>query len=153
MTTLWKSRDPDPSHDHETGPANGQFQRHARFPRHMGLLAHADGRATGVGSCGDAIEMNIRLEGETIAEIGHQPNGCAYTVACASAVSMMACGKGVDDALELQAEDVERELGGLPEDHLHCARLAVNTLGEAIADAYRAKSRSNQRKDGCDAHI
>jgi nitrogen fixation NifU-like protein len=34
---------------------------------------------------------------------------------------------------------VENELGGLPEDHKHCARLAVNTLGEAIADHYRRK--------------
>lgn len=139
---------------HESGPPNEQFQRHARFPQHLGLLARADGSATGVGSCGDAIEMNIRLEGDTIAEIGHQPNGCAFTVACASAVSMLACGKGIDDALELQAEDVDRELGGLPEDHLHCARLAVNTLGEAIANAYQVVSRlEKQRKDERDAHI
>lgn len=153
MTTLIESRDPDPSHDHEAGPANEQFQQHARFPQHRGLLACADGSATGVGSCGDAIEMNIRLAGEIIAEIGHQPSGCAYTVACASAVCKLACGKAIDDALELQAADVECELGGLPEDHLHCARLAVNTLGDAIADAYQAKSRPKQRKDGRDAHI
>lgn len=152
MTTMPENRKTDAFH--ETGPANEQFQRHARVPRHLGLLARADGSAAGVGSCGDAIEMNIRLEGETIAEIGHQSNGCAFTVACASAVSMLACGKKIDDALELQAEDVDRELGGLPEDHLHCARLAVNTLGEAIANAYQAISRSgNQRKDKSDAHI
>jgi nitrogen fixation NifU-like protein len=81
--------------------------------------------------------MTIRLEGETIADIGHRPNGCTYTVACASAVSVLACGRSVEDALQLQPEDVEHELGGLPEDHRHCARLAVNTLGDAIADAYR----------------
>jgi len=38
--------------------------------------------------------------------------------------------------LELEPHDVVTALGGLPEDHLHCARLAVNTLGEAIADYY-----------------
>jgi nitrogen fixation NifU-like protein len=151
MTTLSEKSAPDPFH--ETGPANEEFQRHARFPRHLGLLVHPDGSAVGKGSCGDAIEMSIRLKGETIAEIGHQPNGCAYTVACASAVSLLASGKHIDDALELKAEDVERELGGLPEDHLHCARLAVNTLGEAIADAYGAMTRTRQTKDGRDADI
>jgi nitrogen fixation NifU-like protein len=40
-------------------------------------------------------------------------------------------------ALRLQPENVSDELGGLPEDHLHCARLAVNTLGEAIEAHYR----------------
>jgi nitrogen fixation NifU-like protein len=49
----------------------------------------------------------------------------------------LAVGKTLDEALQLQPEDVERELGGLPVDHRHCARLAVNTLGEAIADTYR----------------
>jgi len=37
-------------------------------------------------------------------------------------------------------------LGGLPEDHMHCARLAVNTLGEAIADYYRNAANSGARK-------
>jgi len=139
MTTLLDHREADSHHD--AGPDCESFQRHARFPRHLGLLAAAHGRATGVGSCGDAIEMTIRLDGETIADIGHRPNGCAYTVACASAVSMLAHGRSIDEALRLQPEDVENELGGLPEDHRHCARLAVNTLGEAIADAYRTMMR------------
>ena len=140
MTTLLEHRDPDPSH--ETGPANELFQRHARSPQHLGLLAQPDGCAAAKGTCGDVIEMSIRLEGDLISQIGHQPNGCVYTVACASAVSALACGKHIDDVLELQAEDVDRELGGLPEDHLHCARLAVNTLGEAIEDAYKALART-----------
>jgi nitrogen fixation NifU-like protein len=46
----------------------------------------------------------------------------------------------LDHALELEPHDVAGALGGLPEDHLHCARLAVNTLGEAIADYYRKAS-------------
>jgi nitrogen fixation protein NifU and related proteins len=124
-----------------------RFHEHSHFPKHMGSVAGAQGRAVGVGSCGDSIEIGLRLEGETIVEIGHVPRGCAYTVACASAVSMLAVGRSLDSALLLQPEDIECELGGLPEDHRHCARLAVNTLGEAIADAYRLIAASTQRKD------
>jgi hypothetical protein len=43
---------------------------------------------------------------------------------------------GSQQALELEPHEVAAALGGLPEDHLHCARLAINTLGEAIADYY-----------------
>jgi nitrogen fixation protein NifU and related proteins len=124
-----------------------RFHEHSHFPKHMGPIAGAQGRAVGVGSCGDSIEIALRLEGETIVEIGHIPRGCAYTVACASAVSSLASGRSLDAALLVQPEDVERELGGLPEDHRHCARLAVNTLGEAIADAYQLIAASMHRKD------
>lgn len=116
---------------------SGQFVQHARYPHNMKTVANLHGRAMGKGSCGDAVEISLTLDGETIVDIGHQPYGCAYTVACASAVTDLAKGKTVEQALALQPEDVEHLLGGLPEDHLHCARLAVNTLGEAIAEAYR----------------
>ncbi len=105
-------------------------------------LECADGRAVGVGSCGDSLEITLRLQGETIAEIGWWPIGCDYTVACGRAVSSLALGRTLEQALRLQPEDVERVLGGLPEDHHHCARLAVNTLGEAIADTYLPASGS-----------
>jgi NifU-like protein involved in Fe-S cluster formation len=51
-------------------------------------------------------------------------------------MSLLAKGRTIDDALQLQPEDVVKELEGLPDDHMHCARLAINTLGEAIADYY-----------------
>lgn len=120
-----------------------QFEEHARYPKNMGDLATADGKALGKGSCGDAVEIALELDGDVITNIGHLPNGCAYTVACASAVTELARGKTVEAALELQPEDVVAMLGGLPEDHLHCARLAVNTLGEAIADALAVKHKSS----------
>ena len=84
------------------------------------------------------ITTTLRLDDNNmIIDIGQQPQGCAFTIACASAVSILVVGKTADDALRITPEDVEKELGGLPEDHLHCARLAVNTLGEALESAYR----------------
>jgi nitrogen fixation protein NifU and related proteins len=56
---------------------------------------------------------------------------------CLSAMSVLATRLSIEEALKLQPENIADELGGLPEDHLHCARLAINTLGEAIAEYYR----------------
>jgi nitrogen fixation NifU-like protein len=89
-----------------------------------------------VGKCGDAIEVSLLVEAGTIADIKVLPRGCVYTLVCASAMSELAKGRRLDQALEIEPHDVAAVLGGLPEDHLHCARLAVNTLGEAIADYY-----------------
>jgi len=38
------------------------------------------------------------------------------------------------EAMSIQPEDVSTALGGLPPDHLHCARLAVTTLRLALRD-------------------
>jgi nitrogen fixation NifU-like protein len=118
------------------GEVGEQFLRLARFPQNIGSLRNPNGKGVAVGRCGDSIEVSLRIEREAITEIKVLPRGCVYTLVCASAMSELAKGRHLDQALNLEPQDVALALGGLPEDHLHCARLAVNTLGEAIADYY-----------------
>jgi nitrogen fixation NifU-like protein len=120
-----------------TRSLNTRFFRHAQLPQNLGRLNAADGSAKGVGTCGDSIEVFFCVQDQTISIIKHCPVGCVYTIACASAMSTLVQGRSMEDALNLTPEDVAEELGGLPEDHLHCASLAVNTLGEAIEEYYR----------------
>jgi nitrogen fixation NifU-like protein len=114
-----------------------RFIRHVNVPSNLGVIELPSGRALGVGQCGDSVQVTLTVIDKRITDIRCQPRGCAFTIACASAMSELARHRRLEDALEISPQDVETELGGLPEDHLHCARLAVNTLGEAIADCYR----------------
>jgi len=125
--------------DFHEGNPESPFWRHARHPQNVGELTPADGEAQGFGSCGDTLEIFLRICDEYIEDIRYMPHGCVYTVACGSAMSVLAKGRSIESALSIEPTDIEKELGGLPEDHLHCARLAVNSLGEAIADHYRRK--------------
>jgi nitrogen fixation NifU-like protein len=52
-------------------------------------------------------------------------------------MSYLAFGRTLEEALKITPEDVAKELDGLPDDHMHCASLVVNTLGEAIDDFYQ----------------
>jgi nitrogen fixation protein NifU and related proteins len=104
------------------------------------LLDNPHGKGTAVGQCGDSIEVSLQIDQGAIADIKVAPHGCVYTLVCASAMSELAKGRDLDHALELEPQELVTALGGLPEDHLHCARLAVNTLGEAIADYYKKAS-------------
>ncbi len=113
------------------------FFSHAESPRNLGTIISPDGSGRAVGQCGDSISIDLKVDGDVIQEIKVAPQGCIYTKACASAVSELARGRQLSQALEIGPEDVEQLLGGLPEDHVHCARLAVNTLGEAISDVLR----------------
>jgi nitrogen fixation NifU-like protein len=118
-------------------PANSRFWRHVQHPCNQGTCNDASATSVGVGSCGDRLQVDLSIQGDTIQSVKCLPQGCLYTVACASAMSVLATGLSIDDALKLQPDDVEHELDELPEDHRHCARLAINTLGEAIAEYYR----------------
>jgi nitrogen fixation NifU-like protein len=124
------------------GEVGEQFLRVARYPQNIGSLENPSGQGAAVGNCGDSMEVSLKIESGAIADIKVFPQGCLYTLVCASAMSELAKGRDLDHALELEPHEVADALGGLPEDHLHCARLAVNTLGEAIADYYRRASLS-----------
>lgn len=124
------------------GQASEQFICLARQPKNIGSLKNPSARGIAIGQCGDAVEVDLRIEDGSIADIKVTPHGCIYTLVCASAMSELAKGSELERALQLEPDDVVAALGGLPEDHLHCARLAVNTLGEAIADYYRRDSKS-----------
>ncbi len=138
-------------HDHElpiAGAADPRFLRHAQAPEKQARPQGTNGVATEVGQCGDSVDVFVKVKDEHIADIGVAPHGCVYTVVCASALGKLAQGLSLDQALGLNPEDVERELGGLPEDHMHCARLVVNTLGEAIADYYRRLRQDTSLQEG-----
>jgi nitrogen fixation NifU-like protein len=49
-------------------------------------------------------------------------------------VTELAKGKSVPEAQKITQQDILDALGGLPEESLHCALLAANTLKEAIKD-------------------
>jgi len=134
---------PEDGHYHPDHPSKS-FLSHATFPRNMGSIAQPGGAARGIGVCGDSVEVNLLVQHNRITDIKCRPEGCVYTVTCASALSELVKGQTLERALELSPEELDRELGGLPDDHLHCARLAVNTLGEAIDDYY-LKSREKNK--------
>jgi nitrogen fixation NifU-like protein len=122
---------------HSADPAaevSQRFLRHATQPRGQAPLAAPSGQATGVGVCGDSVQVGLEVADGVISRVRAEPHGCIYTVACASALAGLAQGLTLEQALEIEPQAVVAELGGLPEDHLHCARLVVNTLGEAVED-------------------
>ncbi len=104
---------------------------HALNPRNMG---DADGFAKVTGSCGDTMEIWLRVEGNTVVAAGFSTDGCGATLASGSMLTELVKGKSVPQALGISRQYVLDALGGLPEGNRHCALLAVNTLKEAIKD-------------------
>ncbi|MBN2439089.1 MAG: iron-sulfur cluster assembly scaffold protein [Deltaproteobacteria bacterium] len=106
--------------------------RHAMEPTHYGELMKPDGHAVITGPCGDTDEFFLRIFSGRIREIRFQTTGCFFTMGTCDAVASLAEGRTVREGLQITQESVIAYLGELPEDHQHCALLAVNTLHKAI---------------------
>jgi len=108
---------------------------HWQNPRNFRQLEAADGHAKNTGSCGDTMEMFLRVKDETVTECTFQTDGCGTTVVCGSVATELVAGKTFLEALgAVSAAEILRVLGGLPESSVHCAQLAAETLRRALAD-------------------
>lgn len=107
---------------------------HAMNPRNLGTLQNPDGFARITGSCGDTMEVWLRIKTNTIADIKFMTDGCGPSIASGSMMTELAMGKSISEAGGINQQDILRALGGLPEESKHCALLAANTLRAAIRD-------------------
>ena len=114
-----------------------EFLTHALTPSNVGLFSNPDGYGAPKGACGDSMEIGLKVCNNIINEIVFMPDGCAHTIACGSLVTTLAKGKTLTEALEIKSDYVMELLGGLPQEHVHCARLAVTTLRLAVKDCLK----------------
>jgi nitrogen fixation NifU-like protein len=118
---------------------------HAIHPRNLGDMQNIDGFARVTGSCGDTMEVWLKVRNNTITDIAFMTDGCVTSIASGSIMTEMAKSRDISVALRICAQDVLEALGGLPEESQHCALLAANTLKAAIRD-YIAMQREPWKK-------
>ena len=108
-------------------------------PKNVGEIENPDGEGTITGSCSDTLEISLKVDHDRIVDIRFLTDGCGALIACGSVLTELTKGKTIEEASGIKDQDIMLVLEELPEDHLHCPVLAVNTLKEAIED-YRRRS-------------
>ena len=116
----------------EEKPFSEKLFQHITKPTHMGEMDKPSGHAVITGPCGDTDEFFVKIFSSCIREIRFRTTGCFFTIAACDAVATLAEGRMVREAMRINQEAVLEYLGGLPEDHKHCALLAANTLHRAL---------------------
>ena len=123
---------------------------HYRRPRNHGALRDADARVhMNNPTCGDEIELSLRMEGERIAALAFTGRGCSISQASASMMTELLTGETVQGAegaaarfkALLHGQCADRSLGNLRAlagvakfpPRVRCALLAWNALEEALA--------------------
>nr|QNO47940.1 iron-sulfur cluster assembly scaffold protein IscU 2 [Methanosarcinales archaeon ANME-2c ERB4] len=107
---------------------------YAYNPRNVGEISDADGVGRVTGTCGDTVQIQIRVENGRVIESRFVTDGCGTSIACGSMLTEMIKGKTIEEALMITSGDLLRSLDGLPEEYVHCSVIAVDTLHAAIDD-------------------
>ena len=119
------------------------------FAVHYWLTPHVespDTEARVTGECGDTMEIRVKFQGNRVADISYWTNGCTYMVNCLSAATLLAKGKTVDEILDIDADVVQKSIGGLPKDYMHCAIQAAELL-RGIVDDYMSKQQQGKQSE------
>jgi len=115
-----------------------KVMEHFRNPRNVGEIENADGVGrVGNPTCGDIMELYIKVEDGKIADAKFKTFGCGAAIATSSMVTELVKGKSLEDALSLSNRAVAEALGGLPPIKMHCSVLAEEALQSALADYYQ----------------
>jgi NifU-like protein involved in Fe-S cluster formation len=110
------------------------FRDHIANPRNAGELADANAVAEETNPvCGDRLRLSLRIRDGRIEAARFLAYGCPPTLASGSVLAEMLEGMTIEDARQLEREEIVSALGGLPSRKQHAAALAIETLRTAIA--------------------
>lgn len=103
-------------------------------PRNAGSLPdpHAHVRVENP-ACGDILELFVKLNGDRIDAITFRAKGCVPAMACASAVTELAKDKSIAQAGQVNRDDIEAAVGGVPSASGHATALAIDALQAILA--------------------
>ena len=108
-------------------------------PQNVGEVENYNAIGTvGNATCGDIMQITLRIEDDIIKDAKFKTFGCAAAIASSSVATTMVIGKTLDEALQLKNKDVIESLEGLPPQKIHCSVLAEEAIKAAIDD-YRKR--------------
>jgi nitrogen fixation NifU-like protein len=116
---------------HDYGPE--AFDRW-KAPSRMGPMADADACGRVRGTCGDTMQIFVKIADGRVAEASFTTDGCGPSVICGSFAAEMICGRPLEDLADFDGEQILVRTGGLPEDDRHCAFLAAASVRAALDD-------------------
>jgi len=117
--------------------------REYRKPSNFGMIENPDTLGDVKGPCGDTMKISLRIEDRKIRSAYFWTDGCGATIACGSMLTKMIKGENLEEAADTTSERLIDALEGLPEEHIHCSKLAVDTLQNAIENYHKKKNSEN----------
>lgn len=118
-------------------PFSDTVMEHFFNPRNVGRLPSPPAVEGTAGSPdrGPYLRISLRFQDGHLVEARFQSYGCVPAIAAGSLLTELAQGRSRAELQALTPQELERGLGGLPDDRRFCAELAVEALRNALAHA------------------
>jgi nitrogen fixation NifU-like protein len=87
------------------------------------------------------MQISFKVKDHNISKIRFMTDGCASSIASGSMATELAKGQKIEEVSKISQQMILDALDGLPEESVHCALLASNTLKEAIKDYLNSKGK------------
>ena len=121
----------------ESGYADKAIQ-YFQSKENFGVIEDADQVTDLTGPCGDTMKISLKVDGDKINDAKIQVLGCPGAVASGCALISLAKGKTLQEAADIDLDALYQELEKMPDQKVHCARLALKTLQKTLEE-YRAR--------------
>ena len=97
-------------------------------------MKDADGHGRLTGTCGDTMQIFLKIEKEKVKAANYLTDGCGSSAVCGSLAAELSIGKTTDELMDFTGDTILGVLGVFPEADRHCAFLAAETVLDAIGD-------------------
>ncbi len=118
---------------------------HFLKPKNIGEIKNADAYAE-IGNmvCGDQLNFSIKVEKGKIKDVKFLSFGCASNIATASIMTEKVKGMTLEEARNYDWNKIVSDLGGLPQQKVHCSIMAVQGLKKVINN-YQDKGQEKKK--------
>jgi len=114
-------------------------------PINVGGIENPSVHLAYTGTCGDTVEIYLKIESNVIKDPKFQAIGCMGAFSSGSALMEMVKEKTLEEAEEITEKDIINFLGGLPKPKIHCTCLVKRTLQKAIERYRNAKCNTHNK--------
>lgn len=84
------------------------------------------------GSCGETIEIYLKVDAERVTDASFVTDGCQFSIICGYLATQLAKNKTMDEAAQIGGDTILTAFEQVPENESHCAYLAAEALQAAI---------------------
>jgi nitrogen fixation NifU-like protein len=115
------------------------LMEHFQNPKNVGEISNPDGVGiVGNASCGDIMQIFIKVNRNRISEAMFKTFGCGAAIATSSILTERIKGSTIEEALKISERISEEILSQVPEEKIACFSLAIDALKLAVEE-FRCK--------------
>ncbi len=113
--------------------------RYYKNKTNVGKIENPTISYTHIGTCGDTMRIDLKIESEIIIDAKFEAIGCAGAFSAGSALTEIIKNISIKDADRIKEENIINHLESVPDKKLDCIHLVIKTLQKTLQSLKSSK--------------